>query len=381
MEVRLMVGDGHLQRLFSTRTREAPGSSYVAGLNQGLIIGLVLLVLTLSVAAIYLSQAQAERGSLGQAAAGNLSQQRQVEKLTAEIQKIRSETAGGLFWLKLIGLFVTVGSAVGGYLLGQSRVTRARLKFEKDKEVDQLYQSIVAELASESPLLRAAAAVKLGRLLESFPRDWELDPERRAQFIDLTKRVLASSLTIEHEPKVLKTLTIALPLHKPWSRADDETMRGLGDLRGLDLSWARAADAFWADVDFTGTDFYRAELRAASFRRSILRGAQFRDAVLNGAVLAEADCGTASFKQADLRHANLEKARNWHDCDVQLANVYGAKPGEFVAWALANGAVAEPSDERWRAMLNGGPHDPASRARAAAGNLLARVLGAGAPRT
>jgi uncharacterized protein YjbI with pentapeptide repeats len=373
-----MAEDRLLQRL--TRRPGAPASSYVAGLNQGLIIGLVLLVLALSVAAVYLSQARAEQGALGQAAAGNLTQQRQVEKLTAEIQKIRSETAGSLFWLKLIGLFVTVGSAVGGYLLGQSRVTRARLKFEKDKEVDQLYQSIVTELSSASPLLRAAAAVKLGRLLESFPADWELDESRRAQFIDLTKRVLASSLTIEQEPKVLKTFTIALRLHRPWSSDDDEVRGGFGDLRDLDLSWAKATDAYWAKVDFTYTDFYKAELKDVSFRNSILCFAQFRGAILNGAVLAEADCDEANFKQADLRHADLKDAKNWRNCNVELANVYGSEPEEFVVWALSSGAVAEPSNERWQELLNGGPQAPTNKSRAFS-DMFARLLGTDAQRS
>lgn len=38
----------------------------------------------------------------------------EIGKLDAEISRIRSDTAGSLFWLKLIALFVTVGGAVGG---------------------------------------------------------------------------------------------------------------------------------------------------------------------------------------------------------------------------------------------------------------------------
>lgn len=38
----------------------------------------------------------------------------EINKLDAEIRQIRSDTAGSLFWLKLIALFVTVGGAVGG---------------------------------------------------------------------------------------------------------------------------------------------------------------------------------------------------------------------------------------------------------------------------
>src|SRR5262245_32493089 len=44
----------------------------------------------------------------------------EISKLDAEIRQIRSDTSGSLFVLKLIALFVTVGGAVGGYLIGQS---------------------------------------------------------------------------------------------------------------------------------------------------------------------------------------------------------------------------------------------------------------------
>ena len=97
----------------------------------------------------------------------------EISKLDAEISQIRSDTAGSLFWLKLIALFVTVGGAVGGYLVGQSRSTHARIDFEDRKNVSEVYQSVVQELADDSPILRAAAAVKLGSLLQSFPAEME----------------------------------------------------------------------------------------------------------------------------------------------------------------------------------------------------------------
>src|SRR5437879_2333203 len=77
----------------------------------------------------------------------------EISKLDAEIRQIRSDTGGSLFALKMIALFVTVGGAVGGYLIGQSNTTKARISFEDRKNVDEVFQSIIQELAHESPIL------------------------------------------------------------------------------------------------------------------------------------------------------------------------------------------------------------------------------------
>lgn len=299
------------------------------GLSQKAIVGLVFVVFIALAVVIYLAQAWVERDAFSRdAGVANLAAQRQVDKLTAEIRRIRSETGGSLFWLKMIGLFVTVGGAVGGYLLGQSQATRARLDFEHRKDVDLAYQAIVQELcAKESPLLRAAAVVKLGALLQDFPSEWNVSPQRQKQLIQSTKHILAVSLAIEEEPKVLKALTIAIALHHPWENdATAAAKKQYGDLRGLDLSGARATDAYWARVDFTGADFYRANLSQASFRKACLCKAQFREADLQKAVLVETDCEGANFKRADLRGADLSQAKlvgvNFEDAkvfDVKLA--------------------------------------------------------------
>jgi hypothetical protein len=225
----------------------------------------------------------------------------EISKLDAEISRIRSDTAGSLFWLKLIALFVTVGGGVGGYLVGQSRSTQAKLNFEDRKNVDDVYQSIVRELSDESPILRAAAAVKLGSVLKSFPSEWNVSDERKEQLFQLTKQVLAAALSIETDKKVLKTLTINLILHKPDSA-------GLASVQEMDLSGAKAEDAYWARCNFEYADFYAADLSRASFRKSNLSGAQFRESNLRNAVFAESVCTNTNFKMADLRGASFNQA-------------------------------------------------------------------------
>lgn len=288
------------------------------------VVVIVVLAVIIGVAAIaFALQSRAEHGALTPVGGGkNVLAQREIDKLDAEIRQIRSDTSGSLFWLKLAGVFVTVGAAVGGYLLGQTRTTRERaeaerqiaqqrLDFEHRQNVDATYQALVQELSGKSALLRVASAMKLGKLLESPPVEWHVSERRSRELSDLTKQVLAASLAIERDPKVLKALTIAIALHATSAEA--------GDLRSLDLSGARAADAYWARINFANADFYRADLSNASFRKARLDGAQFRETTLTGAVLAGATCGSTNFKLADLRGADLS------DADLRGANFEGVR--------------------------------------------------------
>jgi Pentapeptide repeats (9 copies) len=289
-----------------------------------LIVGIVLVGILLLA---YLLQVFVERNSLPPDDASTPKEDYEIAKLAAEIRQIRSDTYGSLFWLKAVALFVTVGGAVGGYLIGQSRTTQTRLeheeKIENRKNVDAQYQALVQELSDgDSAVLRAAAAVKLGHILKSFPSEWEVSPDRQEQLIELTKRVLAAALAIETDPKVQKTLTSALALHKPWK--EPHPNQGYADLREIDLSLAKAHDAYWARVDFSYADFYRADLTEASLKSAILHGAQFRETNLNHAVLIEADCKEANFKLADLRGADLTNAM-LHKTKFENVKVYDTK--------------------------------------------------------
>lgn len=315
------------------RTIRASSGQRKTGLSQPLIVFLVVMVLLASIVIIYYSQVLVERQITSLASSledASPKEQYEVAKLRAEIQQILSNISGSQFWLKLIALFVTVGGAVGGYLVGQSQATRARIDFEDRKNVDAAYQALIQELSDTAPLLRAAAAVKLGIVLKSFPHEWNVSGERRGQLIELTKQVLATSLSVEKEEKVLKTLTSAIILHQPWK--DDENSlekRRYGDLRGIDLSGAKAQDAYWARVDFTYADFYKANLSQASLREAILQGAQFRETILQDAVLVKANCEGTNFKYADLSNADLSGAM------LVKANFEGAK----VAGVKLEGAV------------------------------------------
>jgi hypothetical protein len=306
------------------------------GLSQRTIVLLIAAVLLVSVLSVYLSQAFVERDAFSlpsTVSSSNPKEQYELAKLAAEIRQIRSDTSGSLFWLKMLALFVTVGGALGGYLLGQSQATRARIAFEDRKTVDAAFQAVVQDLSHQSPILRAAAAVQLGIVLRSFPVEWNVSDARRDQLLQLTKQIMAAALAIETDLKVLKTLTISLAGHQPWSDDPDEKVRRRSDLRKIDLSGANARDAYWADVDLSAADFYRATLSEASLRRAVLTYAQLRETDLTGAVLAGAICDNANFKFADLRRADLSGA------SLIDTSFEGAK----VAGAILTGATGRPN--------------------------------------
>lgn len=308
--------------------------SLAVGLRKRTIVGIVAGTLILITAIIYISQliidnhisTLSKKMDVISGLAKNMKnidskEMMEISKIDAEISKIRSDTLGSLFWLKLIALFVTVGGAVGGYLIGHERATKARIKFEDRKNVDAVYQSIVQELSSDAAILRAAAAVKLGAIMQEFPHEWNVSNKRKNQLIQLTKQVLAAALSIEDEPKVLKTLTINIVLHKPLSGPLEDN---LANARELDLSGAKATDAYWAKTDFSYADFYKAVLSKASFRKSRLIGAQFRETTLKNTVFIEADCTDANFKMANLIGADFSKA-NLKNTIFDQAKVFGAK--------------------------------------------------------
>ena len=246
----------------------------------------------------------------------------ELAKLAAEVRQIRSDTSGGAFWLKLVALFVTVGGAIGGYLVAQDVATRARQRLEDRRTIDALFQALVKELADPAPLVRAAAAVKLGELLYEFPVEWNASAPRRAELVNLAKRVLAAALTLEQDAKVQKTLTIAILRHRVEPGAAGAPARW--DVRDLDLSGAHAADAYWKAADLSGSDLFKADLSKVSLRAAVLRGTQFREAVLVEAVLAGADARQASFKLADLRGADLRGAL-LEGADFSGAHVHDAR--------------------------------------------------------
>jgi hypothetical protein len=299
-------------------------------LNRVMLAVVVLIVIILAaLSVIFFSQTLAERNLLD---ASGEKQQYEIAKLAAEIKQIRSDTSGSLFWLKVLGLLVPLGGAVVGYFVAQYLNTKKNLEFEHNRNVDAAYQSIVQGLSESSSILRATAAVKLGAILKSFPTEWKVVEKRQKQMIRLTKEVLAAALALETDPKVLKTLTIALVLHKhpkTVMKKGVEEVIEYADASKLDLSEVWAEEAYWAKTDFTSTDFYKANLARASFKDSTLDEAQFYFADLSGAKLIDAHGDNTALKFCDLRKADLTRVTlfkpNFEGSRVHGVKLTGAK--------------------------------------------------------
>jgi hypothetical protein len=106
----------------------------VRGLSQAQSIALLATLLIAVVVVAFMFQHWVEKDlHLAPPIASTAREQCEITKLAAEIPQIRSDTAGSLFWLKTVALFVTVGGAIGGYLVGQQRTTKSRLDFERRK--------------------------------------------------------------------------------------------------------------------------------------------------------------------------------------------------------------------------------------------------------
>jgi hypothetical protein len=124
-------------------------------------------------------------------------------------------------------------------------------------------------------------------------------------------------------------------------------------LQGIRLHRANLLRANFSAADLRNSDlrqcnFTLANLSAANFRGARLdeddfSQADLRNSDLNGSSLVGADLSGASLDDADLRNADLANVR-WRNlksvAGTNIADVRNA-PGDFVEWALKNGAVSQ----------------------------------------
>jgi len=79
-----------------------------SGLNQLETVLVVLAIFVASTGIVYWAQAVVEQNAIPATGTASTKDQFEMAKIAAEIRQIRSDTTGSLFWLKMIGLFVTV---------------------------------------------------------------------------------------------------------------------------------------------------------------------------------------------------------------------------------------------------------------------------------
>ena len=115
-----------------------------------------------------------------------------------------------------------------------------------------------------------------------------------------------------------------------------------------DFSSADLRNSNLAGVDFTLANLNSANLRDAHFDHAKCMQTDLRNTDLEGADLSHADLSGASLDDADLRGADVKDIQWQHLASIKRANVASVKnaPPGFVAWALANGAIEQPSVEQ-----------------------------------
>lgn len=85
----------------------------------------------------------------------------------------------------------------------------------------------------------------------------------------------------------------------------DRGLKSKSPLVGLDWQHSRMRNAYWADVDARGVDFFRATLDHVSLRRAHLQDATLLKASLKNSVLCGANLTGADLREADLRGADF----------------------------------------------------------------------------
>jgi len=129
-------------------------------------------------------------------------------------------------------------------------------------------------------------------------------------------------------------------------------------LQGLNLKNASLLRSDFSSADLRNSNLAGADFALANLNSANLRGARFdyakcvqtdlRNTDLEGANLSGVDLSGASLDDADLRGANVNDIQWQHLASIKSANVASVKnaPPGFVAWALANGAIDQPSVEQ-----------------------------------
>jgi uncharacterized protein YjbI with pentapeptide repeats len=126
-------------------------------------------------------------------------------------------------------------------------------------------------------------------------------------------------------------------------------------LRAATLNQAQLKGANLEDADLACLDQATGETVCTSLDLATLVGANLKSAQLVGAFFQGADLSNADLQYADLRLADLRWATfpddrlMWDPILIRDANVAGARPADFVSWALSLGAVQIEDDDAWKA--------------------------------
>ena len=279
-------------------------------------------------------------------------QELQVEKLQQEIRKLRLENdklenqwfqfqsyaAIATAFVAVIGVFITIFK-----VLNERRADRKQRQEDSTRRQEEKFTSIVANLGSDSPSVRASAAVSITTFL------------KYKEFCDQVFMIIWANLKTEQNLAVNKLLirSFEQAVRRRLKSAKENgetcildlsrtTLQRI-DLSGLDLSDAdlgytnlenaNCTDAIlyrakgW-EAKCNGCRFSNANLSEARFKNAHFKMANFQDAKLMSARMEKTDLRKAKFNRAKLQSAHLNKATlqgaQFEQADINDTYFFGA---------------------------------------------------------
>jgi uncharacterized protein YjbI with pentapeptide repeats len=241
----------------------------------------------------------------------------------------RRELVGSLLLLALLIMSVVLGVVTYRVATSALRGTRTRL-----------YREALVALLLSAGLLGSVFAIKL---------DGQQPDETANRCVETSLRTVAGVWALVRDSlrcRPLANLRQAdLSVRPPaWKGSDEENWLVQGaTLRGKDLSYAQAAEAFLVKADLSGATLQYANLQQARLQRAILRKADLTGASLLWASLKDADLRGAILVGAVFREANLAGVRvSWfNNCSQQCFDPADLKGATFVRANLAEADLKE----------------------------------------
>jgi uncharacterized protein YjbI with pentapeptide repeats len=269
--------------------------------------------------------------------------QQERERIAAETERLAAETASiklsnsNTLWMMLAPLapvlvaFLAIVPATMAYS-SKSRSDVERSKFDKsvidlqhahDRVVrqDEKISRLLDDLSAPSPSRQVFAASRLLSLIQE-----GIDQARHEARPPHGPRMLVSAMFARLRGQDLlpaEAKYIADGLSKFFPK-DPAKASGL-NLREFDLQTVKAPNAYLADIDASGADFFEADLTKVSFRRANLAKAIFKFAKLHKVVFADADLQGADLRGAKLQGALLEKATGLSSAVLDGETTYDAE--------------------------------------------------------
>lgn len=293
----------------------------------------------------------------------SLREQLEAEKLQEEILNLQRQRSFWAVFPSYAGLLTAIAALAGLFFTAQQHLRQRRAELhqqqaEATRRLDELFNTVVTNLGSDSPALQASAAASLLSFLrEGSPEDFreqvfwllvaQVKIDRSREVSQFLVRVFGRALRLhvaavpgarESELDLsranLKRVDLSgivdlPPLDLAWARLDGANLRGT-NLRGARGIEVNLEGAVLSDANLSEARIQEAHGSKAIFHGTVMQGVKLQKATLAGAQFQQAELQSAHFEGADLQGASFQQA------DVDDAFFQGAKLEAAALRSLAN---------------------------------------------